>query len=164
MSNNKPLKPVLNRALLLVSALCLCVITACSIGAAKPRPHLAATVASVAANYLGHVATGQTRHLNTLVMWNAYLTESKPGLTQKQYLEELRSISSRWDPQEHPLLGLNITEIETEDDEAEIRFQKPGGEADEIRVNLRWSGSGWMVVDDSLFGEGGQIRSWVQGS
>ncbi len=39
-----------------------------------------------------------------------------------------------------------------------VTFQKfQDTESPEIWIQLHWSGEGWLIVDDSLFGRGGLI-------
>ena len=130
----------------------------------QPSPELRATVVSVAANYLRQISVGNLKNLNTLVLWADYLPNAKPDLTKQGYISAIQQLQHRWRVQDHPLLGLDIVSVEIEGEDAEVTLQKAKvADAEQIIVKLAWNGSGWLVVDDSLFGKGKQIEQWLAG-
>ncbi len=143
--------------------LCLLSLSACSTFS-KPRQSrlLKATVVSVSANYLRQVARGELRHLNSLVNWNVYLSKSKDGVSKKSYSDQVRALGQKFSHLDHPLLGLGISDIEIDDDFAEITLNKEAVEdAPDIWIRLAWNGTAWLVIDDNLFGPDGLIAKWT---
>ncbi len=150
--------------LLVVSLLTMSV--ACSPFAKKEKSMiLKATVVSVAANYLRQIARVELRHLNSLVNWNVYLKKSKNGFKKTDYSAQVRALNKKFGATNHPLFGLGISDVEIDDDFAEITLKKDDSKDDiDIWIRLAWNGSAWLVIDDNLFGKGHLIEEWTGNS
>lgn len=137
--------------------------SACSTLSKPPESRLLkATVVTVSANYLQQIAKAELRHLNSLVNWNVYLSKSKEGVTKQSYSSQVRALANSFHHNNHPLLGLSISEIEIDDDFAEITLNKESVEkSDDIWIHLAWNGTAWLVIDDNLFGPGALISKWT---
>jgi len=119
-------------------------------------PATRATVVGVSADYLTKVVQGKLKEVNVMIVWAEYLENSSPGMTKKKYFSQLESIQNRWQPSEHPLLGLTTVSVDVDGNDAEVVLRKEQQEPD-ISVSLAWAGTGWMIVGDSLFGDRGLI-------
>ena len=112
------------------------------------------TIIAVTDSYLRYIATGNERQLNSYVLWEDFLNNSHPKLTHEEYHPQLLELQNRWTPVEHPLLGLQVLDVDIDGNDALIRLRKnKRPDFPEIWVRYFWSGSAWLVVEDSIFGK-----------
>jgi len=118
-----------------------------------------ATVLRVSAEYLTQVVRGDIKKVDAMIVWSAYLKRSSKGMTKRKYFKQMANIKNRWTPEEHPLLGLVPIEVDVDDDYAEVvlRKEKQESEEQDISISLTWSGTGWMILADSVFGDEGLL-------
>ena len=131
--------------------------TGCSAMRNNPPQVVQSTVVRISAEYLGALATTNEKKLENLVLWKPYLDENNQLLLNEKkglFFQKLRTVSKSWKKNNHPLLGLDVKNIDIDKDTATIDFEKVEGAPNQIiSVRLLWIGAGWMVVDDNLFGE-----------
>ena len=87
---------------------------------------------------------------------------TKP-MGEAKYLQRLHALQRRWSDEDHPLKGLDLDSIAVGTNEASVTFKKVEGKSSgKIEVDLVWNGSAWLVVDDSLFGDGELIAKLTE--
>lgn len=120
-----------------------------------PTPEETMTVISVTEKYIQVVVTGRKRQIRSFVLWDDLLSkDTEDAITLKEFESQLNSLQDRWTPEQHPLLGLKLLELDIDDNDALVRLQKSGREDyPVIWIKLFWSGNAWLVTQDSLFGK-----------
>ena len=149
------------RAALLAGA--LLVLSGCSsMMPDSGTPESRATVLNVVVNYLGQIVLGNEKQLNSFLLWPEYL-EAKGQITKEQFLSQFEQAKRTWSRERHPLLGLDVKEVDVDGNEAQVVLQRPSSDDPEIKVELLWTGAGWMVVNDSIFGENNLLANATRG-
>lgn len=124
-----------------------------------PDPELKRVLVLVSSSYLGAVVLGDVRAIHSFTIW-ADLVEP---MGEDKYLARVAAIQNRWDDDEHPIKGLDLEDVAVRGNTATVRFKKVEGTSHgTIVVKLIWNGSGWAVVDDSLFGDGELIAKLTE--
>ena len=127
----------------------------------QPNPELASTIIRTAAKYLVYVVNADENEINGAILWTDILKTKE--MNKPQYRSQMSALKKRFPGTKgHPLIGLNIKDLEWTGDEATVSFVNASGTPkDTIWVQIMWSGSGWLVDDDSLFGKDKQIERWT---
>lgn len=145
-------------------AVCIIALSSCSYLKPKTGENLQKyTVARVSSTYLGWVFAGSEDHMGNYVVWSLLLSGSdgKP-MSREDFRKQLKSIQNRWTTEEHPIFDLDLKSVEVDGNQAEVRFQRLNrSHYPVITLELRWSGTGWLIERDSLFGQGGQVEKWM---
>ena len=128
------------------------VLPGCSLMEPAPSPATRQTVLSVAANYLQFIVQGNDKRLTAIVSWQEYLLKNKEGLTREELSKQIALGQGRWTPETHPLLNLDVRSLDVNGDSAKVTLQRVNAKGfPVIWVKMAWTGSGWLIVDDSLF-------------
>ena len=131
-------------------------LSGCSyLGWGGSNPEVKATVTNVADTYLRYVAAGDERNLAALVYWDSLLGRGiTGGISREEFSQQLAALRKRWSVQDNPLLGLELRSVSVDEDDAEVELRKQGRpDYPVIWIKLMWSGSGWVVTKDSIFGK-----------
>jgi hypothetical protein len=124
----------------------------------KPTPEVKIAVIRVADEYLRSIVQGKTAHLSDMILWGEYAPKKK--LTRDAVTAEMESIKGKYPLDQHPLLGLELRNLDIGEDIAELTLKKASmPEMPEITIELVWVGNGWLITNDNLFGQDGIIPS-----
>lgn len=152
------------RTLCLFLAILLLSTTGCSnLFRSEPPPDLKKAVVLVSANYLRYLVQNNKKQVEDLVFWAEYLDRVSTGgaFTKPQYFLQMDQLANNFSPRDaenHPLLGLDLLDVDYSSNAARVVFQKFGNpNAPQIEIHLAWIGRGWIIVEDSLFGLRGLI-------
>ena len=93
-----------------------------------------------------------------------YWTEYSPKSSKKKMLEKISSFSTENFIEKTSLKSLKLKNIHVEENDAQVVFEKYKNAEKEnstdkeyfdlgqtVKLELYWSGSRWLVVDDNLF-------------
>ena len=136
--------------------------TACSSIAGKsPGPELGALLIRVSADYVKHVVNADEARIGGSILWTDFLKQA--DIDKQEYLRQVRSLQNRWTAEEHPLLGLKVEELKWYGDEATVYLRKASKNKKYpmIKIEMIWSGSGWLVTKDNLFGKKLLVADWA---
>jgi|GEM_PF-7078168 len=94
-------------------------------------------------------AIGQTANLAS------YLSRRQIP-SRKDFLAQLKSAQPVWEKHSQILQTLRAMDVSTKESVAQVIFEaaSPKGPI-RLAVFLEWSGGGWMIVDDNIFGSQG---------
>ena len=121
-------------------------------------PEAKIAVLSVARNYLGFIVMGNYNQVFGLILWNSFLDSSDSAFTKEDVRKQMELIQNRWSKEEHPLLNLDMKDIEVRADTAELTLQKFNSpDSPKIVINFIWTGSGWLIQKDNIFGSDGVL-------
>lgn len=151
---------------LLFATLCLLILAGgigCSALGTKETPATAKlAILGVAGDYISSIARNDERNIDSILLWDEFRESKGPSMTHEYFQRQINSMQNRWQPNAHPLLNLDVVDLSVEGDYATVvlqKFEQP--ESPKITVVLRWVGRGWMVTNDSLFGQDGLIQKFV---
>lgn len=119
-------------------------------------PEAKSTVYRVSQQYLGNVILGREPVIAQFIAWSDFLGSGSSRITHDEFSRQLKMLNQKYSPtdQNHPLLGLKLIKISNSGDFATIYFEKADGSSkEEIWISMLWSGNGWIIVEDSLFGK-----------
>ena len=150
------LKTILLFGVLLISASACSVLTSGRKGSVYEK----AVVAGVAADYLGALLRQDTQSINVVVLWDDFIENAPGELTKEVYFKQLRLLEpSQWKSSEHPLTSLDIIDIQFSGNLADVSLQKvKNPDAPKIKIILFWTGGGWLIAGDTLFGTEGLLH------
>jgi hypothetical protein len=149
----------------LIAFLLILALTGCATltGKRTPLPEVQTALLGVTNDYLRSIAMGNTKQLEAMVYWFGYVEAKKARVSKAQYMQTVSALRDRWEPADHPLVGLAPVRVSSDDDDAEVVVRKANNpNAAEIRVVLVWSGNGWLVTNDNLIGEDGLLSKQLQ--
>mgnify|MGYP000544718641 CR=1 FL=1 len=128
-----------------------------------PTAEVKSTLVRRSADYLGFILLGDQTRLEGMVLWVDFLGDGEKHLDKTSYFQQVQQAKSLWpDDASNPLLQLDLRSIDVSEDEAEVILRKINSPSSpEIRLFFRWTGSGWMIADDSLFGTDGLIGKTI---
>ena len=133
------------------------VFSGCSIFGSDPvTPETKAAVLRICDEYLRDLAGGLSGQAEAMIAWPEYGPQ-KGGLSRAEFESIVKSKKDIWSRSEHPLLGLDVKEVDIDEDAAEVVLQKPG-KKEKIEIELSWVGRGWLVVNDNILEVGGAYR------
>jgi hypothetical protein len=133
-----------------------CSLAACSVlGLRHTSPALKATIVQIANTYLTYVAAGNERHIVPMVYWDTFLKKGTPqGLSREEYSQQMAALKDRWPVDKSPFVKLQVINIDVNEDVAEIKLRRgDGSDYPTIWIKMIWSGSGWLIAEDSIFGK-----------
>ena len=134
-------------------------ISSCALIPREATPELRATTLRLAADYIEKIVRGDTKEAASLILWEEYMSNKGSSFTTDTFREQIRNIKDRFSPAEHPLLGLDLRRINGSEDRVTVVLFKPSKpNQDDIRINLFWASSGWLITNDTIFGPGGLIE------
>jgi len=89
-----------------------------------------------------------------MVDWDSLLQRgTSSGISREEFNKQLEALKNRWSVDENPLLDLEVLEVEARGDRARVTLRKRSkSDYPVIWVKLLWSGSGWIISEDSIFG------------
>ena len=118
-------------------------------------PEVEKTVLLVSLEYIQRVANTNFARIEPLVFWTDYI--GKTGVTPFEYQRQLSWVAKqRWTQETHPLFHLDVVDIDVDENNSEVVLRKNApGTWPKIKISLIWSGNGWLVVGDNLFGDKG---------
>ena len=122
------------------------------------------TVLRVTQTYLATVVLGDETKLGDQIAWEDFLGHGDKKISHAEFSRELQLFNRAYSPRDpkNPLLGLKVRKITGSGNSAEVRLEKADGSSSEvISVRLAWTGSGWIIMEDSLFGTGKFISRLV---
>jgi len=139
-------------------------VAACSIVQGRqPTNAEKRVVAGLAGNYLQAVVVNAKPTLDELILWAEYLAQPGREGGKEAYYSQVSLVGNFWNLDDNPLLGLTLMDISISGDEATITLHKKKTPEDQqIIIGLVWTGHGWMVRDDNLFGADKLISRLVE--
>jgi hypothetical protein len=127
---------------------------------AKENPVLKNTIIKVSAEYLESLIRGDAARVNSQIFWSRFLPSKRQPYSKSDFAAQLALLDARWTKAEHPLINLDLVDISTNDDVAKIKLRRIDLEnAPTIKLEMSWSGAGWLVSEDNLFGKEGLFGS-----
>ncbi|MFN8391938.1 MAG: hypothetical protein U0136_16735 [Bdellovibrionota bacterium] len=133
-------------------------------------PQLKLTLTKLANNYLSQITLGNEKQFADMVYWPEFLGTGSSRITRDELDKQFRACFQRWsmyreNPNAHPLVGLKVSSLTSDDNYGEIRLKKspptPGEPLTEIRIKFIWEGTGWIIREDSLFGKDKYCSQYV---
>lgn len=84
-----------------------------------------------------------------------YLSEflKNQEITYEEFEYRVVRLASKWSINTNPLVLLKVKSIEIEDNDADATLQREGNSFPEIKFQLRWTGSSWVILDDNIYGK-----------
>jgi len=146
--------------LLLLAALCLS--SSSFSGCSTPffdssTPEVQQLLIGVSARYLQLVAAGDEKLVSEMVYWPEYLDGAR--FTRVDFHKQFESIRGKWPLEDHPLLNQKVVSVSSRGNYGEVVLEKdpkkmkPGQVViPKIVIRLIWTGRGWIVSEDNLFG------------
>lgn len=123
------------------------------------------TVLSVTNSYISTIVAGKIGPLEGMVLWAAYIPASGNNVNKEVFYKQVQEMKTKWKVQDHPLLGLEVLGVDVKGNDAQVRLKsKKRPEAAEILIELTWTGHGWLVSKDSIFGHQGYVADAMQQS
>ena len=148
------------RVVLCAAAVLLSSCSMLSFGGSEATPELKLAVLGVTNDYLRSIAQGNSQHYQETVLWIDYIANKHNAVSKAECLKRVADLKGRYPIENHPLLDLVPLEVSVRGNNAVVRLRKrTQPEAPEIIVKLIWDGSGWVISDDSLFGEKGLLMT-----
>ncbi|MCB0358281.1 MAG: hypothetical protein KDD44_01550 [Bdellovibrionales bacterium] len=152
-------------AILVVGLVSASSLTACSmLGFDRPSRgtiEVKQAVLNVASDYLRFVVANKTRLAEGMILWGDYSDNKGLGFSRELWQRQLEYLHTTFDPGDvaaHPLVNLDLVNIDVDDSNSVVVLRKYNNpQAPEVRIALTWVGKGWLVTDDSLFGSSGLI-------
>jgi len=118
------------------------------------------TLVNVSADYLNAIIRGDNRRVKSKMFLSSFISSKKQPFKSKDLDRQLSSLNSRWNKNNHPLVNLDVIKVEKNQDDAYLEFRRIKSENSPlISIKLLWAGSGWLVVEDNLFGPEGLFGS-----
>jgi len=111
-------------------------------------------VLRVCNDYLRFIASSNHPLAEGLIGWSDYGPAKDGSINRLTFAEKLVENKDKWKESEHPLLGLDVKEVDVTEDDAEVVLQKKGGDSI-VQIELRWAGRGWLIVNDNIFSKNG---------
>ena len=153
------------KALLLVGYASLLAGCADGIFGSTKTPESESTLKRIANNYLTNIIVGNEKQFADMVNWRNLLSADGGQLTAVEFQLQWDGCQRQFgplknSPKEHPLQGLEVTDISVHGNDAKIELRKnaeyvsPGAKSEKIWIKFLWEGTGWVVQEDSLFGKG----------
>lgn len=149
--------PIFLSSLFALLATCL---SACSVWQSEPlSPDAKITVLRLSQNYLATIILGNETKLSDYIAWSDYVAATGPAnskFSHQQFSEQLAWFTKAYKAQDprNPLLQLKVKDISGSNDVAKITLVKAdGSSSEEIWIKFVWTGAGWLVMEDSLFGK-----------
>lgn len=136
--------------------LCACLLSGCGSRILSPEPPavVKVVVLRAAVQYVACTVRGDYRCLRPLVAWNDYLKHQSIKGGMNAYQQRLQRVKNRWSAEENPLMNLDVKKIDIDENDATVVFGRAEGERfPEFSIQLYWTGGGWLIYDDSLFGD-----------
>ena len=142
--------------------LTLLALSACSLTSKTPNAALTNALVNVSATYLRYVVIADEAKLGNVILWHDHLEAN--NLDKESYLKKLRRLKKRYPTlKNHPLLGLEVQDIEWNENRAVVTLAKAGKKnSTTIVIDLYWGSNSWLVVDDNIFGQGELLDVWLQ--
>ena len=140
----------------------LCLSSCSSFKGKTPNRNLQEALVRVSADYLRHVVTGNAAAASAMIDWDKYRTKNGGAYSRTIYANEMQKLVNTYPTKEakqHPLLLLDLKSVKTKKDLAQVILQKTDRSAKEVKIYFQWVGRGWVIIDDSIFGPGGTVRS-----
>ena len=154
MNQNRTVRTAVSFAAFRAAFLLVALFSAgCSALTYKATPEAKRTVVLVTNEYLTSIVRADLNKLNQMVAWPEYLEESHGRFTKRDYARQVMSLKNRWSNQDHPLLGLQVSDVSVGEYNAEVELKKKSATDDSpIKIRLLWDGNAWAIISDSLFG------------
>lgn len=122
------------------------------------------TIQRVTQTFIGTVATGNEIKLADQVSWEDYLGTGDERISHQEFSNQLRAFREKFplDNPHNPLLHLRVVKVTGSGSRGKIYLQKSDNEsAPEIWVKLVWTGTGWVVIEDNLFGKNKLVSQYL---
>ena len=144
-----------NSLILFISVLSLFLATSCSKSiSVDDNAPLRAALVRISANYFNAIIRGDKRSLDTRINPTKYFSDN--SFSSKDFYNQVSSLDGRWNKDDHPLVNLDVLDIDKSEGSAELKFRRiDNPDAPVIYLSLSWEGAGWLVSKDNLFGPGG---------
>ncbi len=126
----------------------------------EPAPEMRATLVGVSAAYIRAILKDDKTALKQLLAIDDYLGEDGNNISNNTFATRASVLRTHWTPEENPLVNLDIIDVSTYDNHAEVVFRRNDREnSPEVAINLYWTGNGWVIIDDSIFGDNELINT-----
>jgi hypothetical protein len=124
----------------------------------EPSEGAKSTVAQVSVEYLRLCILANMKMIPSYVLLSEYIASKK--MTMEEYTDEVKRLARRWPIDQHPVIQLHLLETKLQNDKATVTFQRDGSKSNfpKVMIHLEWTGNNWIVVNDSIFGQGGLFR------
>ncbi len=142
----------------LILVLVLFAFSGCSMFSSQEvTPETKMAVLRLCDEYLRNLANGKASQAEAMIAWSDYAPASEDELTREEFDQIIKSKKDRWSKEEHPLLGLDVTDVEIGNDVAVITLVKKSTKST-IEIKLNWVGRGWVVTGDNILSKNGIYR------
>jgi hypothetical protein len=122
----------------------------------KPTDPVRLVLIKITDTYLQHIASGNFLKARNMIFAEEYFPAKGKGFTNENYQQQFDYIQNRWTPNEHPFLGtMEFVKAGVLKDKAYVVVKKKGENEQaypEIRIDYIWIGTGWLIINDSIFG------------
>lgn len=115
-----------------------------------------ATLVGLTQRYLATIVEGDETKLADYIAWADYLGNGDKRISHFEYSRQLQRLNEKYTAEnpKHPLVGLRLVSVKGHEDVAMVTLEKADGSAKEqVWIKFVWTGSGWIVLEDSLFGK-----------
>lgn len=140
--------------------LSILIFSGCSFLNKPSDPEVYKTVIRVSAMYLNSIGTGEADKALDMLDKSVYF---KNGRNQRSVVAQIISLKNKnLESTENPFYSLVVVDAIIEDDEAEVEYRKKDYDDERINISLSWSGTGWRVKDDNVFGDSGYLNNFFK--
>lgn len=153
-------------ATLLFTLLFSMALNGCSLfGRSEGTPEAKYAVLVVVNQYLTAIASGRSSAIRDAVAWSDYRRKNGEQLTSANVEQIVEALKGKFNRENHPLVDLDVKDLELDDNLAKVSLQKRNdSDAQLVKLELVWTGGGWVIVDDNIFEDGGVLQTSLSAS
>ena len=137
-------------------------LTSCSVlQPYTPTDDVKRTVVGITVEYLGGIIRNDLQIINEYVAKERFFSKEGANITSLDFSKRLLAMSQKCRElaQTCPLSNLELLDTNITETVAEVTLQQNNNsKAPKIKIILQWSGTGWMIINDSLFPNKGLIK------
>lgn len=116
------------------------------------------TLVNISADYFNAIIRGDYPLAKSKINQADFVFNER--FTVEDMQTQLRTLDGRWTKEEHPLVNLIVLDVDQDGDYATLKFRRGDNKsAPTIEVRLLWTGTGWLINKDNLFGSDGLFAS-----
>lgn len=127
-------------------------------------PELKIALIRVSGEYLDKINNSRFDEIQGMIILGDYLREDK-RMSKEAFIAQIAKARLTWKdkPQSHPLVGLDLESMELKGNDAVVKLKKfKVSDSPIIELKLHWSGQGWLIYDDNIFGQGRLMEKLIE--